>query len=130
LKELRHRSLHFNPETDTNDRELSLNAMLKLSKIIQSQFSAFGKQPWFIEGIPGAAYIKRESQNDPFVKEIILPNCYLVGHLHTLESSPKAWVVHDDHEYENKEISDQEFAELLKNRGKTQAPNKANSADS
>jgi len=123
LKGLRHSSIHFNPETDTNDRELSLNAMLKLSKIIQSQFSAFGTQPWFIEGIPGAAYIKKESENDPFVKEIILPNCYLVGHLHTLESSPKGWIVHDDHEYENKEITDQEFAELLKSRGKEQAPN-------
>lgn len=125
LKELRHRSIHFNPETDTNDRELSLNAMLKLSKIIQSQFSGFGTQPWFIEGIPGGMYIKKESENDPFVKEIILPNCNLVGHLHTLESSLKGWVVHDDHEYENKEITDQEFAELIKNRGKKQAPNKA-----
>ena len=129
LKDIRHRSIHFNPETDTNDRELSLNAILILSKIIQSQFSAFGTQPWFIEGIPGATYIKRQNQEDPFVKEIILPNCYLVGHLHTLENSPKGWVVHDNHEYENIEISDQEFAELLKNRGKTTAPNKANSAD-
>ena len=129
LKDIRHRSIHFNPETDTNDRELSLNAILILSKIIQSQFSAFGTQPWFIDGIHGAAYIKKQSQEDPFVKEIILPNCYLVGHLHTLENSTKGWVVHDNHEYENIEISDQEFAALLKNRGKTTAPNKANSAD-
>jgi len=129
LKEIRHRSIHFNPEIDTNDRELALDAVSKLSKIIQSQFSAFGTQPWFIAGIPGSAYIKKESESVPFVKEIIIPNCYLVGPLHTLENSPKGWVVHDNHEYEDREISDQEFAELLKNRGKTQAPNKANSAD-
>ena len=123
LKGLRHRSIHFNPETDTNDRELSLNAMLKLSKIIQNQFSAFGTQPWFIEGIPGAAFIKKESENDPFVRKIVLPNCYLVGYLHTLENSPKGWVVHDDYEYEKKEITDQEFAELIKNRGEAKNPN-------
>lgn len=84
LKEIRHKSIHFNPETDTNDRELSLASVLKLSNIIKNQFSAYGKQPWFIEGIHEAAYIKKESQDDPFVKEIILPNCYLVGHMHTL----------------------------------------------
>jgi len=130
LKEIRHRSIHFNPETDTNDRELSLDSMLKLSKIIQRQFSALGTQPWFIEGIPGAAYIKRESQDSPFVKEIILPNCSLVGPLHTLEKSPKGWVVHDNHEYEDRELSDQEFAELLKNRGEIPTSNNALAADS
>ena len=122
LKEIRHRSIHFNPEIDTNDRELALEAMSKLFKIIQNQFSAFGTQPWFIAGIPGSAYIKKESESFPFVKEIIIPNCYLVGHLHTLENSPKGWVVHDNHVYENREISDQEFAELLKNRGKAPTP--------
>jgi len=116
LKEIRHKSIHFNPEIDTNDRELSLASVLKLSNIIKNQFSAYGKQPWFIEGIPGAAYIKKESQDEPFVKEIILPNCYLVGYMHTLEKRPKGWLVHDKYKYEDREISDQGFAGLLKRR--------------
>lgn len=114
LKDIRNRAIHFNPETDKNDKELALSAIAKLVKIIEGQFSGFGSQPWFIPGIAGAAYIKKEYEERSFVKRIMLPNCALVGPYHRLEAGPKGWIVQDAHEYEEKDITDAEFAELLK----------------
>ena len=62
LKEMRKKSLHFQPQVDTTDRELALESIKSLSAIIGNQFSAFGLQPWFIKSIPGEIYIKRASR--------------------------------------------------------------------
>jgi len=115
LKEIRNKSIHFNPETDSNDKELSLEAISKLKEVVAGQFSGFGTQPWFIEGIKGACYIKSEFEEKPFVKEIVITNCVKVGHLHTLEHGHNGWVVHDSHDYAKIEISDERFAELMNN---------------
>lgn len=115
LKEIRNKSIHFNPETDNNDKELSLEAVNKLKEIVSGQFSGFGTQPWFIKGTKGACYIKSEFEDSPFVKEIVVPNCVKVGHLHTLEHGHKGWVVHDPHEYAEIEITDERFAALMNN---------------
>ncbi len=116
LKDLRNGAIHFNPVTDKNDKELALNSIKKLHKIIECQFSAFGAQPWFIPGIRGAAFIKKDYEQKPFVKRIILPNCAKVGPYHTLEMSTNGWIVKDDHEYEDKELTDDKFAEIFNNR--------------
>jgi hypothetical protein len=43
LAEIRNqKAIHFNPETDENDREPSLKTIHLLSEIIQTQFGAFG----------------------------------------------------------------------------------------
>lgn len=117
LKEMRNKSLHFNPETDTNDRELALAAIKKLTEIIEGQFAGGGKQPWFIEGTKGASFIKQSHEAIPFVHHLVLQNCRLVGHLHKLEHTHSGnWIVHDDHDYEEREISDGEFTELWNSR--------------
>jgi hypothetical protein len=116
LREIRHRAIHFNPETDHNDRQLALLAMQELSAIIEGQFAGFGLRPWFISGARGATFVRRAAEKEPFVRRIILPNCRLVGYLHTLEHAPRGWVVHDDHDYEEREISDEEFKQLFNNR--------------
>jgi len=114
LKEIRNGAIHFDPETDRNDKEISLAAVKILTEIVEGQFSGFGTQPWFIPDIVGSAYIKKEFEEQPFVKRIILPNCNLVGPFHKLQSGPQGWIVLDDYNYEDKEISDEEFASLLK----------------
>lgn len=115
LKGIRHTSLHFNPETDTNTQEMAKKAIEKLSGIIQEQFAGFGKQPWFICA-KGATFIRKDWENDPFVKEIILPNCYLVGYKHKLEQKNNKWFVHDDYNYNlNETLSDEKFIELFEN---------------
>ena len=59
LGQLRHRSLHFNPETARNTREHALAAIQYLMKVVEHQFSAFGPCPWFIEGTLGTCFIKK-----------------------------------------------------------------------
>ncbi len=116
LKEIRHRSIHFDPEVESNTREKALDAILKLSEIIQGQFSIFGSQPWFIPGTKVSFFIKKAYEKDPFVKNIILPCCSLVGHMFRLEREGYGWLVIDTYEYEEKGISDDVFADLFNNR--------------
>lgn len=123
LKEIRNKSIHFNPETDNNDKDLALEAISKLKEIVSGQFSGFGTQPWFIEGTRGACYIKSEFEETPFVKEIVIPNCVKVGHLHRLEHGHSGWVVHDSHDYADVEISDERFAELVNDPSQYDAHN-------
>jgi hypothetical protein len=111
LEKIRNKSIHFNPEIDEKTRELSLGAVKILGEIIDNQFSGFGKQPWFMI-VPGAIYIKKEWEAKPFIKKIYLPNCALVGPNHKIKSI-MPWSI-EDTEYPQQEISDEEFAELLK----------------
>jgi hypothetical protein len=74
LKQVRNRAIHFNPITEQNDRSLALMAIELLDTIISKQFGAFGLQTWFIQDIPGASYIKKDAEQDPFVRKVIIPN--------------------------------------------------------
>jgi len=114
LEKLRHQSIHFNPEANTDARNLALEAIQLLQSIVEEQFSAFGTQPWYIKGIKGSTYIAKDYEQHPFVQEVIIPNCRLVGPDHRLEYSQKGWVVHDEEDYPEREITDEEFAELIK----------------
>lgn len=117
LAKLRHRSIHFNPAVDRDDRPLALQAIKCLNKIIGMQFgwpfSGFGSQPWFIPGIRGESYIKKDFENEPFIKHIYLPNCHLVGPRNTPDIVGNRFVVHDDYEYKDIAISDEQFRDIL-----------------
>lgn len=113
LEKLRHRSIHFNPEIETDVREPAGEAVILLQEIVKEQFSALGPQPWYINGTPGGAYVKKEYEEHPFVREVVLPNCELVGPNHRLEHRSQGWVLHDSDEYSNKEVSDEEFARMI-----------------
>lgn len=115
LMKLRHRTLHFNPETDKNDHELALSAVITLSDIITSQFSAVGNQPWYFI-VNGATFVKRTQENIPFVRKIVIPCCQLVGPLHTLELKRDTFVVNDDYNYEDHVVSDEEYSTMYINR--------------
>lgn len=68
LKTLRHRAIHFRPETDTNDRALALCAIQQFSILAAEQFGAFGGQPWFIREIEGAGFLKKDWESRPFIR--------------------------------------------------------------
>jgi len=87
LRDLRNRSLHFNPETDRSAREQALVAMRTLHGIIDCQFTVFGIRPWFIPSDTGISLVKKESERDPFVAKVLLPSCALVGPEHDLEQA-------------------------------------------
>ena len=114
LRDMRHKAVHFRPEVDSNDRALALEAIQCLREIIRNQFSAFGSQPWFITNIPGEIYIKKDWESKPFIKKIYLPNCLAVGPKHKIEALIPQVVVNDNFQYEQREITDEEFSVLRK----------------
>jgi hypothetical protein len=115
LMRKRHESLHFCPETDHNDGPLALSAIKCLQEIIGEQFSGFGPQPWFITGIPGEIYIKKDWINKPFIKKMYLPNGHLVGPRHRIESIIPTLKIIDAEDYESREtMSDDEFIQIRK----------------
>ena len=116
MRNLRNKTLHFNPDTDTNDRALALEANNIFTKIVNEQFSGFGVLPWYIEGTLGAMFIKKDYESHPFVKKVVLPNCHLVGFMHLLEVKNNQWIVIDNYPYEDREVSDMEFRDLFNNR--------------
>lgn len=112
LLEIRNKSIHFRPEVDTNDRAFALEVLILLQKIVGNQFSAIGKQPWFIRPIKGEVYIKKEWEDNPFIKKVYLPNSILVGPNHDVtDITVNPWMI-DDEEYENIEITDDDFLRL------------------
>lgn len=115
LNEERNRAIHFNPETDHNDRELALHAIHLIQEIVSIQFSSFGDQPWYF-WVPGETYIKKEWESKPIVKHIFIPNSLLVGPKHQIVSMVPGIVVNDQFEYEEKEITDEEFSQLRQSR--------------
>lgn len=116
------KAIHFNPETDSNDRAYALEAINLLSTIIGQQFGSFGPQPWFIPNVRDTSFIKKDAENMPFIKNIYLqtPNCVLVGPYHKVDimlgNDGHKFVVTDDHQYKSSEISDEEFVELYERR--------------
>lgn len=104
----RNNAIHFNPETDRNDKELALDAILLLQETIQIQFSSFGAQLWCFN-VPGETYIKKEWEDKPFVKEVFVPNSILVGPRNKIIEVMPRMVVDDQQEYPDKEITDEEF---------------------
>ncbi|UVK51726.1 hypothetical protein DBIPINDM_005030 [Mesorhizobium sp. AR02] len=120
LGELRNRSIHFNPDTYHLLRDDALDALQRLDHIISNQFGYFGRQPWFIEGTPGAQFVKRSYENDPFVRAYIIPHSGFVGLLYGMELSPDAGWRHLDYaDYGHEELSDEEFARRYRERDHT-----------
>jgi len=112
LKDMRHKAIHFRPEVDRNDRALALKAIRCLREIIRNQFSAFGSQPWFITSIPGEIYIKKSWETNPFIQKVYLRNCLAVGPKHQIEALVPQIVVNDSFQYEECEVTDEEFSQL------------------
>lgn len=112
------KAIHFKPETDENARDFALEALRILSEIINKQFGASGNAPWFIPNTKGCYFIKKEAEKHPFIQQIYLPQCILVGPYHKVtdiryENGRYVFVISDDFPYEGREISDTKFVELF-----------------
>jgi hypothetical protein len=114
---LRHRSLHFNPETYARLSEDVLAAFEALTRVVQHQFSAFGTCPWFMEGIAGTAFIKQSHESNPFVRRFYLPLCPKVGPRFAWSAEHGQWLAFDFVHYaEEREVTDEQFRELYNTR--------------
>lgn len=113
LAELRRRSIHFNVDTYTKLRDDALTAIAHLRVIIDRQFGAFGTQPWFIMGVRGAAFIKREYETRPFIRRYFLPQSPFVG---VRSGFDRQFQLLDFQDYGDGELTDQEFCEAYNSR--------------
>lgn len=113
LGAIRNRVLHYMPGLDLSDREIALNALKLLQQIIEGQFGAFGLHPWFIRGVNGASFLRSDCVSEPFIREIYLPNCALVGPHHRLERNGDDWMVIDTYPYELRDVTDEEFVAIF-----------------
>lgn len=120
LEQLRNRSIHFNPETSLQLRANALSASGFLTRIIETQFCAFGLQPWFIEGTLGAGFIKREWEDDPFVAHYYCAKNVCVGPFHSVDFHPvEGWrfVDHPDYgEFGIDILTDEQFKNVFNDR--------------
>ena len=117
LKEMRMRSIHFNPETSKNLRSDALAALSYVALIIHLQFGTAAGQKWMIDGTKGAFFIKKDAEQDPFIAKYYLPQCPLVGPYYAMNFNQEGhWLFFDWNNYDNREISDEEFAKLFKDK--------------
>lgn len=131
LSTIRNESIHFRPEVDTNDRELALKAIQILTMIINKQFSPFGNKPWIIPKTKGAVFIKKDYEENPFIKTVFLPNCAYVSPFYEIkyyDSETGAMKINDLHDrdskmaddelkqYYDRGLSDDEFRQLINNK--------------
>jgi hypothetical protein len=113
LRDVRNRGVHFTPEVDRQSREHALAAIHLFREIIEEQFTAFGGTRWYITSIPGASFVRKDVESQPFVRRVILPNTVRVGPRHRLEHDGSGGLqVIDAPSYEEREIDDSEFARL------------------
>lgn len=109
---LRKEFIHFRPGIETNDRQLALDCIQVLSRIIVEQFPGDGPQPWFIQNAPGVSFIKKEAEEWPFVREVYLPNSFLVSPYHYVDSQDGKFIVRDDTDCPDRRVSDDEFVRV------------------
>jgi len=117
LKDIRMRSLHFNPDTYKNLRSDALSALTHLGNIISMQFGFASNQKWIIHGTQGAFFIKKEAEQHPFMARYYLPQCPLVGPYYAAHHTERGqWLFFDWNNYDEREITDEEFSSLYTNR--------------
>lgn len=116
LKDLRMRSIHFNGETYANLRHDALSALELLRDIISFQFGSWSGQKWMIPGTEGHVFIKKESENDPFIQKFYLPQSPLVGPYFSMRHEQGQWIVFDKKDYSGEDLSDEEFCRTFNSR--------------
>jgi len=110
LANKRHNSLHFNKKTLDNLGKESLETIKILQEIIQKLFPAFSKD--YCIPAKGEPYLKKELESKPFFKKYYIPNSKLVSPYHKLDIVEHQFVISDEEETEDREISDSEFIKL------------------
>ena len=116
LMQLRHRSIHFNITTYDTVKGDALAAILHMRSIIEHQFGSFSAAPWFISGTIGHAFIKKEFENNAFVRTYFLPKCPFVGPLFGMALTKDGWEIYDRKSYGKGAWTDEEFARQYNER--------------
>jgi hypothetical protein len=111
LATLRNESIHFG---ELKNVQASALSALKTVMIITDKL--FGLKSDFFFWCPGEIYVKKTRENEPFIKAFINSRCTLLGYKHSVGGSSTkdgvSLVFQDSQDYEEREISDEEFRNL------------------
>lgn len=116
LRKLRNRSIHFAADlAAARVREEALTAITLIQEVIEALFTPHGGPPRFIDGTPGHAFLSLSAEEEPFIREFILPASMLLSpNFEMAPSSDGRWFdVFDDETYQDHfpSLSDEEFAQ-------------------
>jgi len=106
-------------------RDFRAEALFALQQIMEITDALFGLRKDIFFWVPGEPYIRKDKEEEPIVKEFFIPNCRLLGYKHSVlslrPSSRGVGIKFDDpYEYEDREISDEEFRRLREEWRKSQ----------
>lgn len=116
LRKLRNRSVHYGKHlVGSNARVDALHAVLLVQEIVQSLFTPHGGPPRFVAGVSGHSFLALASEDEPFIREFILPASLLLSpHFRMEFNHSTGWFdVYDDDTYQDKfpTLTDDEFAD-------------------
>ena len=84
LMPIRHSSIHYNEYY--NFEEVAPIAINKLILAITEIFGVINRKDiYLVFNIPGEVWVKSEAENNPFVKEFVLPHCYYAHAVHEID---------------------------------------------
>jgi hypothetical protein len=113
LRAKRNDAIHFRPETSARAREMALEAIRLLGRIIEGQFGSLGAKPWYFQ-IAGETYIKKDAEGWPFVQKILVPAGRQVGPTYTLayDQESGSWSIEQVGDAGPDEGTDEDFVAL------------------
>jgi hypothetical protein len=114
LKDIRNQSVHFRNLPQLEDR-----ALTALEFVMQITDALFGLR-YDLLFLEGHFFIKKAKENDPLVREFYIPQCARVGYRYQIEDRNGRATLIDNHDYEDREITDEQFIALVREarRGK------------
>ena len=115
LRILRNALVHFDADLYDNLRDRSLAAVTTLRDAIDAQFGVFIPRR-LIPGIAGAMYLKKQVEDEPFIRRYVLPLAFAVGPRNTVAPHPPSgyWTVGEDPTVLTELDTDSEFVRLMR----------------
>lgn len=114
LMRRRHAAVHYRSELDSGDaRDTALQAVMLIGELIEAIFTPLGERPHYFSGPIGRSYVRRGSEDDPFVKHFILPACVLVSPKYRFVTTGAGLDVYDDPDcgVDEPPLTDEQFAD-------------------
>jgi hypothetical protein len=113
LMPYRHEAIHYNEEYDFEKNvHTAINLLIKG---ITEIFGVINRTDLFwVFNVPGEVWVKSEKENDPFVREFVLPHCYRAHAIHEIDFESKRIIENNP---KLGKLSDEEFISLRKQKG-------------
>ena len=108
LLPIRHSSIHYNE--NYNFENVALKVINNLITAITEVFGVMNRKDiYLVFNIPGEIWVKSEAEDNPFVKEFVLPHCYYAHAVHELDRSNNKII---ERLGKTGKLTDQEFIEI------------------